>query len=286
MESILVLVVSILGGVISFLVELGIEKEYKASLLKKLSFFFIGSILSGLGTMTVFLTSDLQKLESDMVKIDKYIVSTNTYSAAQQSIDNANDPIVKLFFQERLFELEKSLREVSNQEIFVARNEILNTWEKLIKNSTKSVFATNLVSQDDWKFVSRDNAGLKVQEEAIKRGVKITRINFYDESVTGHKEGLESLRKLQEAIKINVYKLPISWIDNNETYNKTKQRLGTADIVIVDDEILLLTVVNPKTYKMEWATLTYNQEKILTAKNLFQKLLNDLEYEKRRKPNG
>jgi hypothetical protein len=281
-NRVIILLVAIIGGLFSFLVEVGIEKEFRATMLRRISIFIIGSIISGLGTLTFFLANDFTKLHKEIKNIDEYLVTTNAYSNAVRAVDNLNAPIAKFFFGERLIEIEKDLNDISNQDIVIARSEILNNWEKLIKKAHKSVWATNLVSQDDWKFVSRDKAGLKVQEEAIKRGVEITRINFYDESVCGHKEGLASLKRLHESVNIKVYELPVAWIDNNETYNKTKQRLGTADIVIVDDAILLLTVVNPKTYKMEWATLTCNGEKILTAKNFFRKLLNDLEYERRR----
>ena len=281
MESnIIVLLFAIIGGLVSFLLELGIEHKSSIKLAKKISAVIIGSVISGVGTMTFFLSNDFARLQQQLDLIDRYLIETGPYSKAVKTIDHIDTPLAKKFFGSRLVALEQALDEISDKEILLSRNEILNIWEELIRSAKSEVLATNLVSQDDWKNVSRDNAGLNVQKSAIENGANITRINIYDDSLPSHKEGLDRLKELQQSIDIKVHSISFQYIDKNETYDHMKQRLGSLDVVIVDKQILLLTTVNPRTYKMEYAKLTYNPQKIAMATELFNKLLNDRELNK------
>ncbi|MCG8096642.1 MAG: hypothetical protein JAZ17_23975 [Candidatus Thiodiazotropha endolucinida] len=280
-SNVIVLLVAIIGGLVSFLLELGIEKEFNITLVKKINAVIIGSVISAIGTMTFFLANDFTRLQQELDLIDKYLIETNPYSKAVKAIDHIDKPLAKKFFGNRLGSLEHSLNEITNKEILLARSEILNTWEELVGSAKSEILATNLVSLSDWKNVSRDNAGLRIQKLAIERGVKITRINIYDESNASHKEGLNHLKTLQSEIGINVHNISLQYIDKNETYDLMKQRLGTFDVVIVDGEVVLLTTVNPKTYKMQWSKLTFNQRTVAMASELFNKLLNDRELNKK-----
>lgn len=275
-----VLLIAIIGGLIAFLLELGIEKQFNVNLLKKINAMIVGAVISGIGTMTFFLANDFTKLQQDLEMIDKYLIESNPYSNAVKSLDSIDKFLAKKFFESQLEKIEHSLEEISDKEILLSRSEILNTWEGLINNAEIEILATNLVSLDDWKNVSRDNAGLAIQKEAIDRGVKITRINIYDKSVPSHKEGLDKLKELQESAGITVHNISLQYIDKNETYDHLKQRIGSFDVVIVDNQIVLLTTVNPKTYRMQWSKLTYSPQKVDLAKDLFNKLLNDRELNK------
>ena len=269
-----IFIVTVIGGLISLFLQLSIQGNPK--IFKPIGATITGSIISAIGTTTFFLAHDLTRLREQLNSVDNYLIETDVYFKAVKAIDTMDRPLAKKPFEEQLRDIEKSLSNIANEkkEILLRKDQILDTWEHLVKNAKSKILATNLVDFSDWNNVSRDKAGIAIQQSAIERGVKITRINIYDETNKSHEDGLNILREHQDKIGVTVHSISLQYIDAGGRYDSIKQELGgTLDVVIVDDEVVLLTTVDSKTYKMERSKLTYNPRTVETASKLFNKLL-------------
>lgn len=286
MNSSLILIVTIAGGLIGLIISISDVNPEKwpkfKKVIKPIAITIIASVVSFYGTVGFYAYQNYNELNTKLDNYDLYFYYQNNFSKAYKQIDNLEQEknlIAKSIFKSKLDEIEIELKDLEKSQIIIPKDEILNTWEKLINSSKDYVWATNLVSKEDWKYVSRDQFGLNIQKRAIDRDVVIKRINLYDESVSGHKEGLELIKNAQQKIGVEAFELPKSWLYDNPIFNGSIQRLETADLVLIDGKILLCTIIDPTNYKMKYAKLTYDKDKIDIAYNLFMKLFEEINYE-------
>lgn len=281
-------VIGVVGAVVAAFVDHGLEAKGTGRLvLRRIALALIGFAVSISAAETFYFARKLDEthqsfgqgltgIASAVAVLNQRVTRESVYDSAKKHVAAIQVENAKPLFEARLNEIETDLRSLSTTSMHVRRTEILNTWESLVKGASQCVCATNLVSREDWANVSRDNAGLSVQRDAMRsRGVEIHRINLYDERVPGHREGLRRLRQFQESIGIAVGELPVTWVQENETYAKFLERLATPDVVIVDGNLVLLTRVRSRDYNMESAVLTFDPELVAEAKRYYVKLLGD-----------
>ncbi len=267
MSTLSVVIIVVIASIISGFLSWGIAEKKKWTLIT--SAVIIGSVISYLGTINLYMHNQFNKIEN---LVGSY---NNELSKAQnviESLDKRNNKLTKRIFKDELNNLEYILDKISSQnEIIVEKNEILNIWTKLITNSKQSFYASNLVPPSEWQYVTSDDYGIKPQKEAISRGVDVKRINFFDEDSEIHKEGIELVYKNQSDNGIPSQKTSLKSVEDNFTFNSLIEELRTADVVLVDNEILLLTMVN-KDYEMQFAVLSFDDTKISAAQKFFTKI--------------
>lgn len=275
MKTILVVIgFGIVGAIIGSIVEHGFG-EGRDNWKRHIAYVLVGFAIATTVVDTTLLARRVEEFGDRLSEIDRYIRGASDYDAAAREIESSPSPLVRSVFRGRIATINNDLQSITRaRAIRVGHEEILNTWRDLVGGARKCVWATNLVSATDWQKVARDS-GLAVQKAARKRSVKITRVNLFDEAVAGHQQGLQDLRKQQEHIGVHVHELPATWVLTNPTYRRYLDVLGTADVVIVDGEIVLLTHVDPKSDAIINATVTYNREQVEVAKQYFQRLLQE-----------
>ncbi|MCX7759353.1 MAG: hypothetical protein N2169_07105 [bacterium] len=244
------------------------EQTKTAIVFRKVVIAIVGATIGHIAVLSV----QLQFLLNDV----KYTMSHPTpYDEAEDWISKQYGATRELF-QEKLEELRTRLLIITKGEILVSRDEVFNVWIRgfeLMKPGD-IVYATNIVSEGDWKYFGPEGGGRKTQEDAIKRGVTIQRIMLYDPNDLSHRNGLIRLASLHAEVGVQVKELDINWLET-PTYQGWLQLLGTSDIVLFGDSFLLLTYIHPKTKSILRSEVTTNKEKINAAKAFYQRIWKD-----------
>jgi len=270
MSTISVIIIVVISSLISGYLSWGIVEKKKWTLI--ISAIIVGSIMAYLGTVNLYMHNQFNMIEN---LVGSYNNSLSKSQNLISNLDDDNQKLIKLAFTDELEKVNNILEKVNEQnEIIIPKGEILNIWTKLIENSQKQFYASNLVPTKEWKYVNTDEFGIKPQVNAIKRGVDVKRINFFDKDKTEHKEGINLVHKAHQKNKIPSAQKSLESVKNNFTFNSLIEELRTADVVLVDDQILLLTTVD-NNYEMEFAVLSFDKTKIKAAKSFFNKVFED-----------
>lgn len=91
-----------------------------------------------------------------------------------------------------------------------------------------------------------------------------------------HKIGIDSLYQFHNKNGIQSLKMSIQDLEAKYTYNSIIKELNTPDVILVDDEILLLTFVD-KNYQLKSAVISFDENRIESAKIYFKKLFERFE---------
>lgn len=263
----------ILGSLIGYIVPefIATEKSGQTKAQKigsKVMAAIIGAIIGHIAVLSV----QTQTLLGD---IRKTITNPTPYKEASDWIAK-QDGATHDLFQGKLEELRTRLLIIANGEILVPRDEVFNVWIRgfELMKSGDAVYATNIVSEGDWKFFGPEGGGRKTQENAIKKGVTVRRIMLSDPNDVVHRQGLLRLASLHTEVGVQIRELDINWLET-PAYQGWLQQLGTSDIVLFGDNFLLLTYTHPKTKSILRSEVTTNKEKIIAAKSFYQRIWAD-----------
>jgi hypothetical protein len=235
-------------------------------------------------------------------KIDGYFKNdADLYSRVVKKIgeSSSKSDVRRVLLNQKLERLKSELSSLDADYLSIPADEILNVWGTMVGNSKKQFYAINIVP--DWSKVSRDSTGIRGQKEALERGVNIKRIYVFGNDCPENmpnceeKEYSDAMRKLfdkqselrNETTKgqFTQYEIKRNELRENPSYAEFRNKLGTDDIVIVDDELVLLTVVDAKS-KMLSAKVSFQPDIVNAAKQLFELLERDLTSTPSNKPSS
>lgn len=224
------------------------------------------------GILTFALTTgidskmSIDKFSTSIDKFDQNLSQIDKYHKASDCISNIDYAPAKSLFETGLKELTVELDDIAQRKLFLGRHKILTTFEFMVKNASKDIMATNLVSEDDWKSVTRDGKGAIIQKEAIQKGVKIRRLFIYDEQNQKHLQGLLELAESHKAVGIEVKIISLADIRSDPMYESYKRDLNELiDMIITDNSLIMQTDVNSTNYKMNWAILNCDKNYVSKA---------------------
>jgi len=274
MNTITVLIIVVVSSIISGFLSWGINENKKWTLI--VSAIIIGAVMSYLGTINLYMHNQFNKVEN---LVDSYDNSLSNANNAISSLDDNNKRLTKMIFTDKIEQIDLKLNKIfSENEIIIEKSDILNIWTFLIENAQVTFYASNLVPPDDWQYVNADNFGIKPQLAALNKGVDVKRVNFYDPTLSDHENGIKKVYQTQKEAGIPSDIKSIVDVYDNFTYNSIIQGLTTADVVLVDNEILLLTMVD-RNYKMKYAVVCFDENRIKSARHFFQKLFENFPIE-------
>ncbi len=242
-----------------------------------ISSIIIGAIVSYVGTINLYMHNQFNQIES---LVNSYNNELSNANHLINSLDDNNSDITKKIFGEKIEDINLKLNKIyTEKEIIIDKADILNIWTFLIEHSNQSFYATNLVPPKDWQYVNKDKFGIKPQLKAIKNKVDVKRINIFDPENSNHKNGIITVYENQKKAGIPSDTISIKNVLENYTYNSIIKELSTPDVVLVDNEILLLTIID-KNYEMQYAILCFDSNRIKSAQKFFKKLFEDFPEEK------
>lgn len=163
-------------------------------------------------------------------------------------------------------------QEFASGRMYVERTRIFSTWERCLLAAKTSVRATNAVSADDWSGFSRDGKGILTQEKVLRAGRSIQRIMLYTRSSRPSTAGLAQLGAAHSAIGISVRYQDRAWLQRSEKYRDVLQKLGTDDLVLIDNRMLLLTHVDDQSGEMMYSYVTVDKDLVAIASAFFDEL--------------
>lgn len=206
-------------------------------------------------------------------KLNKNILFTNNYSKAIERILNLKPKSTfRKYLEYENLNLQDKFNQISNYEIRLKREDVIPSWEFLIENSVNQIYATNVVSINEWEKFS-PSAGRKAHEKAFNKGVKVRRIFIYNGSDSIGKKKLYNIAKEQAgwSKNISVGLLNGRWFEESPFVSGYLRDLGTQDIVIYDNECVLLTNTD-NNGRIISAVLTTNKHTLDVATRLYNKL--------------
>ena len=272
MSTTTVLIIVVISAIISGFLSWGILKNEKKWPLI-VSAIIVGACVSYFATVNFYMHNQFNQIEE---LVDSYNNSLAEAKNKINSLDKNNKKITRMIFTEKIEGIDFILNRIhSSNEIIIEKSDILNIWTDLINNASHSFYASNVVPPDEWQYVNADkNYGIKPQLDAIKRGVDVKRVNLYNSNIQAHKDGINKLYNAHKEANIPSKIMSIQDIYDNFTYNSIIQVLTTEDVILVDNEILLLTHVD-RDYNMKYAILCFDENRIKRAQQFFQKLFDD-----------
>ncbi len=265
-----ILVVTI-GWIIVAVITTYFSKDGISEAAKKVLFTVILALVGFYATKLFEIDTNLNESKNKIAEIINNQSSSNTFYEAQFSINtlNENSTIRKLLNNEWNAIGEK-LNQIKRQELLLKREEIIPKWEDLIKNSREKVWATNVVSLEEWKKFS-PTEGEEVHRKAIENGVEIRRIFIYSGKNDSNYVDLLSKAKIQKKWGVKVKLISANWISKSPYVSDLLRDIGSIDVVLYDDECVLLTNVDNNN-NMISSILTTNMHRIQRAKELYSKL--------------
>lgn len=233
----------------------------------------LGSALLGavVGHMTVQTVQNALLLQ----RVDTIISHVSPFEEAEVSI-RRHRAWPRQIFEESLSDLSNRLTLIASGEMLVPRDEVFNVWRRAYELTPRgsTLSATNLVSESDWRFFGPEGGGRRVQQDAIMRGVTVRRIMLVDPSDPAHRAGLYNLARYNVEVGVNVRQLPLDWLET-PAFQSAMQQLGSQDLVLFGDDLLLITYVHPKTKSILRSELTTKEEKISIARTFLERMWSD-----------
>ncbi len=210
----------------------------------------------------------IDKKVSDVLEMQ---LNANKYFEAREAINSlSEESSLKMLLEKEWQAIGEKLNQIDKKELFLKREEIIPKWEDLIKNSNYIVWATNVVSIEEWKKFS-PTEGKEVHSVALKNGVEIRRIFIYSGSKDSNYVKLENKAKEQKKWGVEVRIISSKWINESPYVSELLKDIGSIDIVIFDEESVLFTNVD-NSYNMISATLTTNLHRLQKSKEFYEKL--------------
>ena len=186
-----------------------------------------------------------------------------------------DDTHTKDLISERKKKLEIELAALLNGRIdLVSEYDVVKAWSRLFGEADNSVLATNFVTPQYWleeSAFSKKQHG--IQDDAIKRGVKIRRIFIRESDSIVEVTAIKSLLDQQKEIGIQARVLTHSKLSMSAAWGKYASSLsGALDFVLFDYNVVLLTQTNFQSRQIQSGTLTSEREITDAARNLFEAL--------------
>lgn len=233
---------------------------------------FIVTNTAEVNEKVVALGKSNKEIAGSLNTLDKKMMSFCMYVQALEAVGNLkNESPLRYYLEEEFQGYQEKFRQIIQYDIQLKREEVIPCWELLIEKSNEQVFATNIISMDDWKNFS-PTSGKDVHQRAMKKGIGVRRILIYDGRDENDKLLLEHKAKeqLEWGENMEIGMIERSWFETSFASN-TMRELGTLDIVIYDAETVLLTSYDDNQMIVS-ATLTHNERRVKTALGLYDKL--------------
>lgn len=246
------------------------KKDLKTQ--QSLKKFFIAILIGFIG----FISTKVLETYNNTIRLEKLnqsILNANNYASALESILKIKpESSLRKYLEEENQILQEKFRQITSHEILLKREEVIPCWEYLIENSNKSVYATNVVSLEEWEKFS-PSAGQKAHKIALDNNVNIRRIFIYNgvDSIGKEKLKLVAIEQSKWDTKLKVRLLNGKWFEESPFVSGYLRDLGTQDIVIYDNESVLLTNTDDNG-RIISSTLTTNEHRLRTAMRLYEKL--------------
>lgn len=235
---------------------------------KKIMSALIGAILGHVAVQSAY-------SQYVSARVQNMLESKTARDSAEQWIHRQDEPVRSLFGRV-LMNLDTQLSLMSNGEMLVPRDNVFNIWHhgfELMQHGDR-VYATNVVSKEDWAFFGPDGGGRRIQELAIDRGVAIRRVMLIDTNNPDHRAGLHELALLHQSVGVEVRELSKDWLET-PSFQGWLQQLGTSDIVLFGDSFLLLTSVDPESNNIQRSHVSTDPNKLTAARLFYNRLWQD-----------
>ena len=268
------IIATLVGISLALVIESGLESEKRGY--RKFTIGIIGATIGAIFPLLFIFPYRYEEFSKIIERVDSSIKETNDLYSAKSEIGRIENQRVKALFNNEFNKLNEKVNLIKDkQTVHIEGSDVSNVWRKIIEKSKEGdvIRATNIVSFDSWGEFDITN-GESVQKKAINRGTKITRIYFYDEKVKYHKQYTDTLYKRDLKNKIEAYQISYS-VPKTNRYDNYYNKLNSYDIVLLNNEILLITFTDDK-HKIKYSYLTYNREYIDVADKYFNKLLNEI----------
>lgn len=279
-------IIMIIGFFLALIIDFGLDKSNwikKSSWLdkskgwRKIAIAVIGIILGGIFPLIYQMPTIFKDYSNSLNLIDENLNNSNVIYATKSDISNIENKKVKEFFNNGLLKYEDKIEKIKKEKILhIEKNDVFNIWRKIISTSESGdkLYATNIVSYNEWGEFDISK-GESLQKEAISRQVEITRVYLFDDKVIGHVEGTEKLFTRDIKNNINAFKMNVQ-LAKKGRFDEKLEKLKTIDMLLLNDELLLLTFTRDKDHKVKYSYLTYDKELIRIAKGYFDELLKDV----------
>ena len=237
---------------------------------KKIGVVFLGLVLGLMFHFSYYSFNQSKRIVIIEKELDDIEIATKMltldYSCSNAESNNHNESfrkVANLFLDQSQIRCE----EIRNGEIILYPYEVKKIWETLVKNAKNIIYATNTISPADWPD--------EQCELQINCNASIYRIMIHRKNDTLFNNKLKELgqRQLKEC---NVKS--VQWIYKENLYEpeghyfKYINALQHIDLVLVDNEILLLTNYDEQDKRIINGVITNDPNKIKLASNLFELL--------------
>lgn len=249
----------IIWSFVSGIIGLSLSFVFEAKgVIKKIA---ITSITVVFGLILKFNVSTWQEIKNTNANIEE-IKKGMTFI---KDFEGKNTPIYNKigdYFYDRI---QGRFSELNKHSIVLSPDEVKDVWSIILQNAKETFYATNTIAPKDWPKESCEKQRLAKVKYIYRVMIK----RQYDDLFNKKLDEL-ALRQLREC---NVDQ--ISYIYKSDLYSKFRnhiQQLGSIDIVLADNEVLLLTNYDEETKFIRNGIVTTDTRLINIANDLFSKL--------------
>ena len=261
----------ILGFLIKAMVKVFFKDDPQHKHIQTVLFPVVLALIGFYATKIVEISMMVTENHKAMKRIEERQAESENFLRAVESLGKySNGSTLRKLLTEEFGFVSEKLRQISQGELILKREEVIPKWEKLILNSNHQVRATNIVSLDDWKKFS-PTEGEEVHKKAMAGGVKIQRIFIYSGDDKAGYDRLKEKAVSQKKWGVDVRMLNGDWITESPFVSDLLRDVGTPDVVIFDDECVLLTSVDGNG-NIVASTITNNVHRLQKAKEFYDKL--------------
>lgn len=263
-----ILIGTVAGFVVGEMVIASTAEKRRRPVFRRLAAAIVGAVTGHIIVQTIQLALLLQR-------VDVVLNKTSPFEQASRSIARQT-AWPRQLYEESLRDLSYRLTLIGAGEMLVPREEVFNVWRRAYELAPRGVTisATNLVSEADWGFFGPEGGGRQIQQDAIRRGVVVRRIMLLDPEDPQHREGLLRLANFNVEVGVQVRQLSVDWLET-PAFQGWLRQLGSQDLVLFGDDLLLITYVHPKTKSIVRSELTTKPEKIVIARAFLERMWSD-----------
>jgi hypothetical protein len=221
--------------------------------------------------LVVSLSSTTLTLQSELKAVTKIVEDSPEYSLMQtiantrQAIDNISEPSAKEiftnFYNSVTDEYKASLSSIQNHGMVIPKEKAMLFGESAFIEAKKSVFTTSYVSPSNWWLTPDGNAYFLKNEDAIRRGIRITIIFIY--STESELKELNSIIEKQKKAGMTIYSILAS---------KLPARMSR-DIIIVDDRLVGELILEKDTRDFSKVIVNVDQKEVVRVQEEWTDLL-------------